>query len=100
MVWSQKISKEFARVHGDEAMRELIVNYIITNGNRESEPIWKEFCIKLGLCTKATHGMSLNMNFQSASSRPYHFLRIMNGQGRYLIRVNILDTELQQYLGE
>lgn len=100
MEWSQSNAKTFEQVHGKEAMRQLIVNYIITRGNRESEPIWKEFCIGLKLCTKATKGISLNMNFQSSSYRPYHMLRIINGQGRYLVQVNILDTELQQYLGE
>jgi hypothetical protein len=100
MEWSQQGAKTFANKHGDEAMRELLVNYVITNGSRESSPLWKDFCIKLKLCTKATHGISLNMHYQAGASRPYHFIRVLNGQGRYLIQVNVLNTELQQYLGE
>lgn len=99
MEWNYPNAKWFEEKHGKEVMRELLINYVITNGNRESIPSWLEFCVKLKLCTKSTKNISLNMH-RFNHDKDYHMIRVSNGRGQYLININILDTELQQYLGE
>lgn len=98
MEWYSYTARNFNLQHGDEVMRELLVNYVITRGNRASEPMWKEFCVRLKLCTKATKFISLNMHHYEGNEM--HHIRIKNGQGRFLVNLSVKDTELNQYLGE
>lgn len=102
MEWQQSSAKWFEQKHGKEVMREVLINYVITNGNRASEPLWKELCVRIGLCTKSTKYISLNMHHfnNTTGGGNYHMIRVMNGRGQYLINISVMDTELNQYLGE
>ena len=99
MDWNWTSAKWFEEKHGKEVMRELFVNYVITGGNAHSEPLWKAFCLKQGLCGKGTKIISLNMHHFVSDSN-YHMIRVLNGRGQYLINMNVLDSELKEYLGE
>jgi hypothetical protein len=91
--------KHFAEKHGEEAVRELFLNYVITQGNRQSSEVWRELCIRNGLCGKGTKIISMNMhNFVGELDQ--HMIRVLNGRGQYLVNVNVLDSELKEYLGE